>query len=378
MTQDVNVVESPGSSTETRDCPPAKAVSSLWFSAAFVLFAGCQDSAQSVPEVAGNWCLMKPVTSPPAQCGAVMVYHPVRERILMIGGIGEELYTSNVWEWDGQDWTKIKTTGGPGGTQPVSAAYDKSRQSVLAFDGATLWELRESDEDATSDVWGLTWCELGSGPPARYRAGTAYSGLTFGVVMFGGAQGEGDEAHSLADTWKWDEDKWVRLPTTQTGGRSGHSMVSAGPGLFVFGGRREGTIGEAYLDDGLMYVMSSPVSDGDWRESPARLPVGLTDFGAAYDSDRGRIVAFGGAGRKITVCVFGETFECDGLCWARARCSSHPSPRQSPAMAYDVRRKKIVLFGGEGASGRLDDTWEYDGSPTNGSGFHHAFRGAPP
>ncbi|HEY0882217.1 MAG TPA: kelch repeat-containing protein, partial [Archangium sp.] len=32
------------------------------------------------------------------------------------------------------------------------------------------------------------------------------------------------------------------------------------------------------------------------------------------------------------------------------------------AMAYDVSRARVVLFGGQGDGGRLDDTWEWDGA----------------
>jgi hypothetical protein len=30
-------------------------------------------------------------------------------------------------------------------------------------------------------------------------------------------------------------------------------------------------------------------------------------------------------------------------------------------MGYDVRRQRVVLYGGIGAEGRMDDLWEWDG-----------------
>jgi hypothetical protein len=39
-----------------------------------------------------------------------------------------------------------------------------------------------------------------------------------------------------------------------------------------------------------------------------------------------------------------------------------PSPRTGAAMAYDAAREQVVLFGGQGPEGALDDTWTWNGS----------------
>lgn len=46
--------------------------------------------------------------------------------------------------------------------------------------------------------------------------------------------------------------------------------------------------------------------------------------------------------------------------WVRVISSGAPSPRALHAMAYDAGRERLVVFGGSGGSGRLNDTWEYD------------------
>ena len=48
--------------------------------------------------------------------------------------------------------------------------------------------------------------------------------------------------------------------------------------------------------------------------------------------------------------------------WKRLSTAASPLARFYPAMAYDPVSKKIVLFGGFGDNGNLNDTWTFDGS----------------
>jgi hypothetical protein len=81
---------------------------------------------------------------------------------------------------------------------------------------------------------------------------------------------------------------------------------------------------------------------------------------AALDSDRDRVIVFGGADG---VRVLDETWEHDGVRWARIETPHAPPPRTNAAMAYDSTRHVTVLFGGLDAFGTvLGDTWLYDGA----------------
>jgi len=82
-----------------------------------------------------------------------------------------------------------------------------------------------------------------------------------------------------------------------------------------------------------------------------------------YDQTRGVLVLFGGA---ITVGgpyqAYGDTWEWDGVSWARINVSG-PAARWGHMMAYDTGRNRVVLFGGfELSNGYFGDTWEYDGT----------------
>ena len=83
----------------------------------------------------------------------------------------------------------------------------------------------------------------------------------------------------------------------------------------------------------------------------------------AYDSDRERVLLFGGADERQ---VLGDLWEWDGRRWSLL-ASEGPPPRTFAALAYDRARHRLVLFGGNrvlfGKGGDeetcLGDLWEW-------------------
>ena len=73
-----------------------------------------------------------------------------------------------------------------------------------------------------------------------------------------------------------------------------------------------------------------------------------------YDAARERTVLFGGADASQNS-FFDDTWEWDGLGWARLKPPQSPSARSSNALAYDATRRRVVLFGGANADGTLSD-----------------------
>ncbi|MFN7976205.1 MAG: Ig domain-containing protein [Acidobacteriota bacterium] len=89
----------------------------------------------------------------------------------------------------------------------------------------------------------------------------------------------------------------------------------------------------------------------------------------AYDTDRGRVVRFGGEGPASpggTPVLFNDTWEYDGTTWMQGPAAPPAlTPRTDVRMVYDDARAVMVLFGGATAidSSTTDAaTWEYDGS----------------
>lgn len=97
-----------------------------------------------------------------------------------------------------------------------------------------------------------------------------------------------------------------------------------------------------------------------WQADPAHR--GRTDFAAAYDSARGRIVVFGGLTADG---VSADTLEFDGQAWVARTFETTPPARWGASMAFDPVRRRMVLFGGaadEAGATPLADTWVYDGT----------------
>jgi len=80
----------------------------------------------------------------------------------------------------------------------------------------------------------------------------------------------------------------------------------------------------------------------------------------AYDSNRQRVVLFGG--ENVSGGKFGDTWEYNPSTssWTQLAVTG-PSPRAYGAFAYDAVRNVTVLFGGNDGSYR-NDTWEWNGT----------------
>jgi len=174
------------------------------------------------------------------------------------------------------------------------------------------------------------------------------------VLLFGGA----DERQVLADLWAWNGQEWHCLAEGGPPPRTFPALAydRARKRLMLFGGNRVlfGTAEDTntFLDD--MWAWNGEA----WHQIHTKTPPARAEAGIAYDSERKRIVLFGGYrtlnGERIRL---GDTWEWDGHRWEQMS-SEGPSARNGAAMGYDVHRKRVVLFGGSGAS---DETWEWDG-----------------
>jgi hypothetical protein len=107
-------------------------------------------------------------------------------------------------------------------------------------------------------------------------------------------------------------------------------------------------------------------SGSDWHARAAEGPGWRTLPAMAFDSRRGRTVLFSGT-RKITARQYaeaaeGDTWEWDGTRWELRQVNS-PGRIDHHAMTYDEARGVVVMQGGGGNGTILSgETWEYDGA----------------
>ncbi len=130
--------------------------------------------------------------------------------------------------------------------------------------------------------------------------------------------------------------------------------------------------------DALGYTDTTWEWDGQyWQRvcgasTPCLAPPFRSGAAMAYDRRRGRVVLFGGDGGNPTGDFLGDTWEWDGHLWERvcaagAACAAGLGGRYRATMTYDPQRGRVVLFGGCSAlslgacSALSDEVWEWDG-----------------
>ncbi|MGH7409432.1 MAG: kelch repeat-containing protein, partial [Candidatus Methylomirabilales bacterium] len=223
------------------------------------------------------------------------------------------------------------------------------RESYIVYDGARARPVLMVDE-----VWellGEDWARRFLGALPLVGAGECFAydagrGVTVALVS--------DYDSTLAETWEYGGGPWVqRFPASSPSRRIWCQMVydSDRQRIVLFGGHTLGTA--SGLNDTWEY------NGTNWTHAtPQSSPPVRGQHGMAYDSGRQRIVVFGGSHGGTT---YGDTWEYDGNRWKQKSPSASPTQRWGPGMAYDPVRQKTVLFGGA-RNQDFGDTWEWNGT----------------
>ena len=148
---------------------------------------------------------------------------------------------------------------------------------------------------------------------------------------------------------------WTQKQDIGPTGREVHRMAydSNRQRIVLFGGRA-----------GTSVVFNDTwVWDGEyWTQMNDLGPSPRSAHTLAFDSTRNRTVCFAGLSNiSDPSSAFGDTWEWDGQDWTQM-ADTGPAARAFHAMAYDSERARTVIFGGQVAGGFLNDTWEWDGT----------------
>jgi cysteine-rich repeat protein len=176
------------------------------------------------------WTQRTPSSLPLRRRGHTMVYDARNDRTLLVGGTDGADY-NDTWAWNGTAWEAL---GGDRITARFehAMAYDPIREVVVLFGGihmgnalGDLWQLDDS---------GWTRLEPPFGPSPRYGASMAWDAARQRVVLFGGTP--------ASDTWEWDGTAWTFVNGDVAEPRSQFPMVSApgGAGVLAIGGALDG------------------------------------------------------------------------------------------------------------------------------------------
>lgn len=101
------------------------------------------------------WTLVATGGTPPStRCAAAMIYDPLRDRLVVFGGVDRTpTYFSDTWELTlsgAPQWTQLSPSGPlPAGRAYVGAVYDAADDRMVIFSGA--------DPFGRNDTWALSW-----------------------------------------------------------------------------------------------------------------------------------------------------------------------------------------------------------------------------
>jgi N-acetylneuraminic acid mutarotase len=183
---------------------------------------------------------------PQPRLSHTMIYDSSKQKVVLFGGFGDNSgLFSDTWEWDGNEWTQVADTGPS--RHLHSMAYDATRQRIVLFGGI----------------------DVAFPPPV------------------------------LGDTWEMDDNQWKKVQNTGPGPIQSAAMVDSMKGIILFGGSSSNPIvlnGNTWQWDGKF-----------WTQLQNMGPKARSFHSMAYDSQRGRMVLFGGAFPPNS--RFGDTWE---------------------------------------------------------------------
>jgi Galactose oxidase, central domain len=250
---------------------------------------------------------------------------------------------SQTWLWDGELWVQVADIG------PLLAdtlVWDPTRKLLVATYNQETWEWSGSEWTQVSDQF------TGEGSTAFDDRTQLLTRVTFTVAL-------------NCETWTWGDGAWTQIDDIGPPSREYFKLASdreRGVVLLVAGAL-------IVREPAMQGFEQQPVRDawawnGKWKAVTDMGPSPRIEMSIAYDRDRGRVVVFGGATVPSSKDPFlNDTWEWDGKLWRQVQ-DMGPSRRCSTAMAYDVDRKRIVLFGGRGPNETSPtDTWEYYDHP---------------
>jgi N-acetylneuraminic acid mutarotase len=315
---------------------------------------------------------------PEARYGAKMVFDSLESQSIMFGGRAEGLiglkYFDDLWAFDSvaQTWARIETADRPGGRLSPGMVYDPVHHQIILFGG-------NDKQDRLGDTWVYSisdnhWEEVTpeNGPPPRSDGGMVYDEENQIVILFGGYCQE--ESRSLCDdTWSYDPitNIWTEMnPPSSPPIMYGHTLVydDANHRVVLWGGHmssyRNGQIASAGYGDS---IWTYDYLENVWRQTEhTRKPPARYWHQAIFDTKDDNLLLFGGNGGRG---FLNDTwfFDVERDSWESANTELAPTPRVNPAMTYDSIRNVTILFGGlEEDMSDLRDTWVFEETDTGG------------
>ena len=314
-----------------------------------------------------TWSEVHASGTPPAFSGHTAIYDPLRDRMVVFGGFSAENATWSMSLGEHPEWREIEASNVPPGRLIRHAAtYDPIRDRMLVFGGSTGPSLA----GLSNDVWALPlsgpaeWERIvAPGPQPTPRQGTAiYDPVHDALLVFGGHQNI--QPYLCSDTWLLSlgsDPRWTRLADAPSA-RWHHTAIldPLRNRMVVFGGY-PGADNQAWT-----LSLTSVVV---WQPLGGMGPAGRASCVAVYDSHRQRMIVHGGSDGYGALAYLSDTWAMstnEPWHWVSLDIRGPiPPGRYAHTAIFDEMNDRVVIFGGYGVEGVMNDVWafEMDGSP---------------
>lgn len=295
-----------------------------------------------------TWTQMSPVHRPPVRAHGGMTFDAARSEVVLFGGAvnGGNTKLDDTWVWNGDDWTQRFPLHRPSARMVCPLVFDPVRQRVVLFGGVTFGSYSGISLNDTWEWDGADWILVPTTnhPGVRGAHALAYDTVRHEVVLFGGTIAGGSH---YGDTWVYDGVDWTQK----------NPAVSPLP-RFACAMAFDEVRGEAVLFGGQNQLLGTRFSDTwiwngtDWvQHFPAHVPPARDEQPMTYDPTIGSVQMFGGY-------YLNDFWQWNGDDWTSTGPTG-PDVRRAPMMAHDEARSRTVLFGGEVWYSYLDDTWVF-------------------
>lgn len=310
-----------------------------------------------------QWAELTPSGTPPTpRAGASVVYDEPRQRMVLFGGYdGVPLNDAFELSLDSNPaWAPLGATGGPPPARAAATfAHDTPEDRLVLFGGLALSKL--------SDVWELDlsanqWTELfpiGVAPSFRQEAVGIFDAPRDRMVMFGG---HSDSTADLSDPL-WALSLGATPEWTVLGNHHPNARLSAASAvdptrrvMWLHGGL--GNAGQSVRSD--VWALSFVTEDGWVEPESVGDPIGRRyGHSAIYDGANDRLLFFGGMDVALRRNDVWELTLSGTRVWSElSPLGTPPDARMYHTAVYDDVNKRMVVFGGETASGTMNDVWE--------------------
>ena len=293
--------------------------------------------------------------APEARNNGAAIYDPVGKRFIIVAGAGNNGFLNDTWAFTiaTRTWTKLTTTGStPSPRRGFDAVYDPTGNQMVIYAGqgggffSDTWTLNLSTLE-----WRDVSPAVASRPKARYGHSAVFDPVTRSLVQFAGFT---EESRRFQDTQSFSIANNSWQDWTPSGSKPEVRCLLTGAfdhtrrKMVIYGGQRSG-----FLDDLWAFDLALRTWE-NFTISPR--PSGRL-FASSFVDNAGQFIVFGGSSSQGNLNEL-QSFNFQTRQWTKLNPANPPAKRNGALTAYIEGENKLIVFGGLGDNGYLNDVWE--------------------